>query len=306
MSRIRDGNLRDGNPQDGNQVGKKTLMFVSMLKINPFALVLGAALWAVSFSCTPTTSESSQENEAAKAVTELRVMAYNVHHCNPPSEAGKIDVKAVAETIRKQNPDLVALQEIDVMTGRSGEIDQAKMLAEQLEMNYYFGKAIDHDGGAYGVAILSRFPISEEQTHPLPTQAGTGGEARVLATVEVRLPDNRTLRFGSTHLDAQKENTNRLLQIKKIGELISDEELPIIIAGDLNATLDSEVIGILDQHFQRSCNDCPPTIPVLNPTKAIDFIAFRPQSSFEVLQHEVVSETYASDHLPVVAVLRLQ
>ncbi|MEK6478406.1 endonuclease/exonuclease/phosphatase family protein [Catalinimonas sp. 4WD22] len=264
-----------------------------------------ASLWALTFSCTPVTSESSSENETSEAVTELRVMVYNVHHCNPPSEADKIDVEAIAETIREQNPDLVALQEIDVMTGRSGKNDQAKMLADHLEMYYYFGKAIDHDGGEYGVAILSRFPISKKQTYPLPTQEGTGGEPRVLATVKVQLPDGKSLRFGSTHLDAQKENTNRLLQIRKIGELVSDEELPIVIAGDFNAPPQSEVIEILDQHFQRTCKDCAPTIPVLKPTKAIDFIAFRPKASFEVLQHQVVSETYASDHLPVIAVLRL-
>jgi endonuclease/exonuclease/phosphatase family metal-dependent hydrolase len=232
-------------------------------------------------------------------------MAYNVHHCNPPSEADKIDVEAIAETIRKQNPDLVALQEIDVMTGRSGKIDQAKRLADQLKMHYYFGKAIDHDGGDYGIAILSRFPISEEKTYPLPTQEASGGEPRVLATVKVKLPNGSDIRFASTHLDAQKEDTNRMLQIRKIGELVAYEELPMLIAGDFNAPPQSEVIAILDQHFQRTCKDCPPTIPVLNPTKAIDFIAFRPQASFEVLQHQVVSETYASDHLPVIAVLRL-
>lgn len=271
-------------------------------------LLIMTALWALTFSCTPASSGSKNEevDKEPETATEIRVMAYNVHHCNPPSEADKIDVEAIAEAIREQNPDLVALQEIDVMTGRSGKIDQAKRLADQLKMHYYFGKAIDHDGGEYGVAILSRFPISDEKTYPLPTQEGSGGEPRVLTTVKVKLPDGSDIRFASTHLDAQKEDTNRLLQIRKIAELVSDEALPVVIAGDFNAPPQSEVIAILDQHFQRSCKDCPPTIPVHNPNKAIDFIAFRPQNAFEVLSHEVISETYASDHLPVVSVLRLQ
>jgi endonuclease/exonuclease/phosphatase family metal-dependent hydrolase len=277
-----------------------------MLKVNLFTLVLVAALWAVTFSCTPATSEDSQTQKASDKAVELRVMAYNIHHCNPPSEPGKINVEAIVETIREQQPDLLALQEVDVMTGRSEHIDEARRIAEALDMHYYFGKAIDHDGGEYGVALLSRFPISEEQTHRLPTQEGTGGEPRVLATVKVALPGGESIRFGSTHLDAQKEDVNRLLQIKAIGEIASQETLPMIIAGDFNAPPESEVIEILDQHFRRSCQDCSPTIPVINPTKAIDFIAFRPQASFEVKNHEVISETYASDHLPVFTVLTLK
>lgn len=268
-------------------------------------MIMIAALWAVTFSCTPASSDQTQQQVQSENI-ELRVMAYNIHHCNPPSEPGKIDVEAIIATIREQQPDLLALQEVDVMTGRSENIDEAKRIAEALNMHYYFGKAIDHDGGEYGVAILSRFPVSEEKTYPLPTEEGTGGEPRVLATAKVQLPDGQNIRFGSTHLDAQSEDVNRLLQIKAIGEIASKEELPFVIAGDFNAPPESEIIEILDLHFQRSCQDCPPTIPVINPTKAIDFIAFRPQSFFEVKNHEVISETYASDHLPVFTVLTLK
>nr|WKN38970.1 endonuclease/exonuclease/phosphatase family protein [Tunicatimonas sp. TK19036] len=276
-----------------------------LIKSFLFVILIGAALGAVSFSCTPATSDQKPPEQNPEAI-DLRVMAYNVHHCNPPSAPEKIDVEAIVETIRQQKPDLVALQEIDVMTGRSGNIDEARMIAEQLDMHYYFGKAIDHDGGEYGVAILSRFPISEEQTHALPTQEGTDGEPRVLATVKVNLPNGQSLRFGSTHLDAQREDVNRLLQIKAIGEIASTESLPMVIAGDFNAPPTSGVINILDQHFQRSCEDCAPTIPVINPTKAIDFIAFRPDAGFEVVSHQVIDETYASDHRPVFSVLRVK
>lgn len=264
-------------------------------------ITMGVILWVAFFSCTTVISQREQKESLA-----LRVLAYNVHHCNPPSEAGKIDVKAIVKTIKAQSPDLVALQEMDRMTGRSGNLDQARMIAEALQMQYYFAKAIDHDGGEYGVAILSRFPISEEQTHRLPTQEGTGGEPRILATVKVKLPGGENIRFGSTHLDAQKEEVNRLLQIREIGEIASRESLPMIIAGDFNATPESEVIGILDQYFQRSCQQCAPTIPVINPSRTIDFIAFRPQAFFEVKAHEVVDETYASDHLPVFSILKLK
>ncbi|HET8735366.1 MAG TPA: endonuclease/exonuclease/phosphatase family protein [Pricia sp.] len=244
-------------------------------------------------------------NDNNPAQKSIRVMAYNIHHANPPSQPDSIDISAIVRTIKAQDPDLVALQEIDVDTERSGPGNQAERIADSLGMNVFFRKSIDFGGGEYGVAILSRFPISDETVHRLPTKTGTNGEKRVLATVKVTLPGDQFIRFGSTHLDSQKEDTNRLLQIKEIRRIASQDDLPMIIAGDFNAPPGSEVVRILDQGFQRTCNPCQPTIPVDHPEKAIDFIAFRPANAFKIISHEVVDEHYASDHLPIMAVLGL-
>ena len=236
----------------------------------------------------------------------LRVLSYNIHHANPPSVPGKIDLDAIAKAIANQKPDLVALQEVDVNTERSGKINEASMLAIKLGMKgLFFAKAIDHDGGEYGVAILSRYPITENQIHRLPTQEGTKGEPRVLATVQVNLPGGKKIRFASTHLDAQQSDTNRLLQVAEINRIAQQEQLPFIIAGDLNATPESAVIKQFDQQFIRTCKDCAFTIPVVNPIKAIDFIAYSKASVMEVVSHQVIPERYASDHLPIVSVLKL-
>jgi endonuclease/exonuclease/phosphatase family metal-dependent hydrolase len=241
------------------------------------------------------------------AVNSLKVMSYNIHHANPPSVPGKIDLDAIAKAISDQNPDLVALQEVDVNTDRSGKINEASMLALKLGMKgLFFAKAIDHEGGDYGVAILSKYPISESQIHRLPTQEGTKGEPRVLATVQVNLPGGKKIRFGSTHLDAQKSDTNRLLQVTEINKIAAQERLPFIIAGDLNATPESAVIKMFDTQFTRTCQDCAFTIPVINPTKAIDFIAYSKGTDMEAVSHEVVPERYASDHLPIVSVLKFK
>lgn len=240
-------------------------------------------------------------------VSSLRVMSYNIHHANPPSVPGKIDLDAIAKVIHDQKPDLVALQEVDVNTGRSGKINEASLLASKLGMKgFFFAKAIDHDGGDYGVAILSRYPLTENQIHRLPTQQDTKGEPRVLATVQVNLPGGKKLRFGSTHLDAQKNDTNRLLQVVEINKIAAQEKLPFIIAGDLNATPESAVIKLFDEQFTRTCSDCAFTIPVISPTKTIDFIGYSKKSNLEVVSHEVIPERYASDHLPIVSVFKLK
>jgi len=236
----------------------------------------------------------------------LRVMSYNIHHCNPPAITGKIDIEAIANVIKAQNPDLVALQEVDVNTIRSGKINQASLLAKMLGMNFIFAKGIDYEGGEYGVAILSKYPISENKTHRLTTQADTKGEPRVLATVLVSLPNGRKIRFGTTHLDAQKADTNRLLQVRELNAIAQQEKLPFIIAGDLNAKPGSTPINLFDGPYTRTCEDCEFTIPVINPKRTIDFIAFKNGSPFEVISHQVIPERLASDHLPILSVLKFK
>lgn len=234
----------------------------------------------------------------------LRAMTYNIHHCNPPSKGNEIDLNAVANVIIQQNPDVVALQEVDDHTSRSGAFNQAEEIAKKLGMNYYFGKAINYGGGAYGVAILSKFPLSEMKVNPLPSEPGSDAEARVLATAKVTFPDGKVILFGSTHLDAQSSSVNRELQVREINRIASTESLPFIIAGDFNDSPGSTVIQLLDQKFKRTCNQCDPTIPATKPTKAIDFIAFAPADGFTVTSHRVIPESYPSDHLPVVATLK--
>ncbi|MEH3115157.1 endonuclease/exonuclease/phosphatase family protein [Pedobacter terrae] len=238
----------------------------------------------------------------------LRVMSYNIHHCNPPSKEkeGVIDVDAIAQVIAQQKPDLVALQEVDVNTKRSGSINQAVLLASKLKMNFYFGKAIDHDGGDYGVAILSRFPLSVQQTFRLPKDNDVKAEQRVLAIANVEIAKGVFVRFASTHFDAQRSEANRILQAKEINRLTAKETLPLILAGDLNAYPGLETISIFDSNFTRTCSDCGFTIPVINPRKTIDHIGFKTGSPFKVVSHQVIAERYASDHLPVVAVLQLE
>jgi endonuclease/exonuclease/phosphatase family metal-dependent hydrolase len=233
----------------------------------------------------------------------LKILCYNIHHASPPSKPDSIDLTAIAKVINDAKPDLVALQEVDVFTRRSGPYNQAEVLARKTGLKSYFFKAIDHDGGEYGVAILSRYPVTETKRYPLPTKEGSRGEPRVLGTAVISLPGDRKLIFASTHLDAQRDSVNRLLQINAIKTQLKNAVFPVIIAGDFNAAPGSEVIRVLDSHFKRTCNPCEFTIPVDVPRKAIDFIAFSPAEAFRVNEHRVISERYASDHLPVFAVL---
>ncbi|GAB4016483.1 endonuclease/exonuclease/phosphatase family protein [Spirosoma migulaei] len=246
----------------------------------------------------------ASEGPSAQKLKKLRVMTYNIHHCNPPSAGAKIDVEAVARVITKEKPDFVALQEVDVNTERSGKgLHQAKELARLTGMHYFFSKAIDHQGGDYGVAVLSRFPILDSTRLILPIDPAIGGETRTIAAITVEVSNGKKIIFASTHLDLKEPN--RLTQSELIIKLFKESGLPVILGGDFNAQPDSKVIGLLDQNFTRSCQECKPTIPVKEPNRVIDFIMFKPDGTFKSLSTHVIDEQYASDHLPVVAELQV-
>ena len=266
-----------------------------------FAAIL--AFGSLLVSCSEKTI-SSASNSASAADRQLKVMTYNIHHASPPTKTNTdIDLDAIANVIRNENPDLVALQEVDVNTGRSGAGNQAEELAKRLGMKAYFGRAIDYDGGYYGVAILSKYPMSETTVTPLPEDADPKAEDRVLATAKITMPGGKTIRFGSTHIDVRNKE-NRDQQVRKINEIAAKETLPFIVAGDFNSLPESTAIAELDKGFTRTCTtDCGPTIPVTNPTRTIDYIAFTKGSPFKVVSQKVIQESYPSDHLPVIATL---
>lgn len=238
---------------------------------------------------------------------KVKVMTYNIHIGNPPSKpAGTVDLPAIAAAIKAQNPDLVALQEVDVNTNRSGaNLDQAKELARLTGMNYFFSKAIDYDGGQFGDAVLSRFPILESLRYELPVTAKLGGETRSLAMITVEKEGQRFL-FASTHLDHLAAEDNRVLQANELVKIVKTLNLPLIIAGDLNATPVSNPLTILRQELNWGCkSSCPLTFSAQKPTSTIDYIMMRPAEKFNVLSYVAVNESYASDHLPVLAEIQL-
>lgn len=264
-----------------------------------FALILGGVL----ISCSPRNNPATATGSSPAG--SIKFMTYNVHHCNPPSKPGVIDVDAIAGVIRKENPDIVALQEIDVNTRRSGNINEAALLSQKTGYHsFHFSKSIDHEGGDYGIMILSKYPLSDMETHKLPTDPATGGEPRVLSLATAQLPDGKKIRVASVHLDFHGK-TNGPLQMREVNRVLAKESLPVIIGGDFNATESSETIQLLDQAFSRTCKHCAFTIEEGNEKQAIDFIAYKPGTAFSVRSHRVIEEDYASDHRPVQAELKV-
>lgn len=248
-----------------------------------------------------TCCSSSSDSPAPVKSNQLTLLTYNIHH-GAPSNPDVINLSNIASVIKKSGAEIIALQEVDVNTERSNNVDQVKALAELLSMEYYFSKSIDYRNGEYGNAILSKYPMSNKRRFDLPMPVA--GEKRSVAFATIELPDGKTIEFGSTHFDLA---ASRVEQAKFLNEYSKQLNKPLFIGGDYNATPESPEMIELKKEFNFSCKGpCPFTIPVNSPNKAIDFVVYNKaaQKDFTLLSGVAMNGQYASDHLPVIAVFQ--
>jgi len=107
----------------------------------------------------------------AKESVSLRVLTYNIHHGEGTDH--RLDLPRIASVIRAVEPDLVALQEVDRMVERTDRVDQPMELARQTGLRVAFGGNLGLQGGSYGNAVLSRYPILAQRNQFLPGSPGS-------------------------------------------------------------------------------------------------------------------------------------
>ena len=217
--------------------------------------------------------------------------------------AGHGDLGKVAETLRDLKPDVVALQEVDVRwSERSAFVDQADSLGKSLKMNVRFGPIYDLPPRQFGVAILSRYPISTSINHEitrLSTQQQNALPAKAPGFLETVIDVAGTrVRVFSTHLDYRFDPSVRATQVKEMLEVISGSSVPIILAGDMNATPHATEIEPLWNSLVTLSTEM--TYPAEAPTKLIDYIFV---SNDVPMADATVAATTASDHRPVIMTL---
>jgi endonuclease/exonuclease/phosphatase family metal-dependent hydrolase len=273
-----------------------------MRQVIVFALLIAAGL-----GCKSAPREAAAEEEpvpvpaaapALAAKATLRILSYNIHHGEGVD--GKLDLPRIAEIIKRERPDLVALQEVDKKATRTDGVDQAAELARLTGMQHVYGAAMPHQGGEYGQAVLARARIVDRWVHFLPQQPGR--EPRIALGTRIEKPG---VWFVSTHLDHQLEDV-RVRQAKELERLYGSKEEPVILAGDFNARPTNATMQVFGRWLDSAGTNGAPTIPAANPAARIDYILLRPTNVWEVVESRVLDEAVASDHRPVLSVVRLR
>lgn len=230
-------------------------------------------------------------------------MTYNIHVGIGMDK--KLDLPRIAAVINEQKPDLIGLQEVDRGVTRTQRIDEISELAKLTKMNYDFAFNLRYQGGAYGVAILSRFPIRAME-HRLYHNLREA-ERRGFIRGEV-LVDGVPLNFVTTHLDYQFDD-GRLFETEQLLSALEDVSGPLIVVGDFNDVPSGSAYKLMRGSFNDAWteikqNDEGFSYPADKPAKRIDYIFSRSSDGIRARRAWIVN-TLASDHVPVVAELEI-
>ncbi|MEC9091992.1 MAG: endonuclease/exonuclease/phosphatase family protein [Planctomycetota bacterium] len=231
----------------------------------------------------------------------LRLLSYNIHHGEGIDR--KLDLERISRVIKGVKPDLVALQEVDQKARRTGSVDQPAVLSRLTQMQIVFGPNIELQGGHYGNAILSRFPVIRQKNHRLPNF--DQGEQRGVIESEINVPGLPfPLVLLATHFDHRKAGRERLESAKQINQLVRNQpERLALLAGDLNDIPGSLTLRELETFWIRPKGKALFTVPVGEPRRQIDFILYRPRNRWKVIEIKVLKEAVASDHRAILCVL---
>ncbi|SDK15170.1 endonuclease/exonuclease/phosphatase family protein [Microbulbifer yueqingensis] len=254
----------------------------------------------------------------AHATKTLRVMTYNVHSCLGVD--GKYSARRIARVIARYQPDVVALQELDVSRPRSGGDDQAERIARYLEMDFQFHPAINLEEERYGDAILSRLPmrVVKKGILPGPPEAArrsllpTVDEPRGAVWVEVE-HNGEKVHIVNTHLGLGKAE-----RLRQVDALLGPDWLGHpecggykVLLGDFNALPNSAEHKRLSEQLHDAqmhlANHRPRgTFPSRLARARIDYIftGRRLKVSKVVVPRTELTQV-ASDHLPLIADLEL-
>jgi endonuclease/exonuclease/phosphatase family metal-dependent hydrolase len=235
-----------------------------------------------------------------------RIVTYNIHRCVGVDR--KLDVGRVAATIAALEPDIVALQEVDVGRARSGGVDQAHEIAGRLKMSSHFNAALRVEEEQYGDAILTTYPERLVKAGALPgLNPRLRLEPRGALWVELEIHGVK-IQIINTHLGLVAREQQRQATALASHEWLRHDhcKAPVILVGDFNATMASVVYRTLTARLK----DARRLTPNQQPTGT-----FPSRFPFLRLDHVFVSDAVkvvhldapydaatriASDHLPLV------
>jgi endonuclease/exonuclease/phosphatase family metal-dependent hydrolase len=241
-----------------------------------------------------------------------RIVTYNVHRC--VGNDRRLNVARVAQVLAALEPDIVALQELDVRRARTDRVDQAHAIAHKLDMACHFHAALQVEEELYGDAILTHYPERLVQTGPLPGYPLIPGlEPRGALWVEVTI-DGRPVQIVNTHLGLappeQRAQASFIAGPAWLGH--PDCTGPVILLGDFNATGTSVVYRTLASKLAPARRLSPHrrqtwTFPSPLPVLRIDHLFVSPEIKVTDVFAPFASLTrVASDHLPLVMDFELQ
>lgn len=210
---------------------------------------------------------------------------------------GRYDPGAQAQLLRDHEVDLVLLTGVDRGSWLAGGQDLLPLLHAGIGLEHViFAPAA---GELTGHALLSRYPITEFATEPLP--GGTRSAVHSQLVAVVTLPEGAELGVIGTALAvADGEADARLPQARAVAGNVArlrERSLPTVLLGDLGGPLEGAVQDSFDPLLPGTMPDGAMNFPATDPTELRDHVLLS-----EDLRRAAIAipAEPASTHLPVV------
>ena len=246
----------------------------------------------------------------------LKALTYNIHKGFNWNNVEFV-LHGIRELIRREDPDLVFLQEVigqheihSVKVKDWPISTQLEFLADEVWTHFAYGKNAVYDAGHHGNAILSRYPIRSWDNIDISNHQL---ERRGLLHAEIEIPEMpKPLHAICVHLDLLESGRRRQLQrlTERIHQAVPDDS-PLIVAGDFNdwrrrATRILRRGLALEDAFRKLHGREERTFPSRLPVLPLDRIYYRGPEATEARAITTAESRQLSDHRPIYAVFEFK
>lgn len=250
------------------------------------------------FACLIACALGAAADEPGLAQGKVRVLVWNIH--GGVGADGKLDLGRIAAGIKSVKADVVALQEVDRKTKRSGGADQIAELARLTGLRSTFAVQRRVDGGEEALMLLSPHTLIGPSRHELPE-----GSAPAVALAASLAVGQRRLQIVTVDLDGRV--AERVVQAAKLNGLFGKKPGNFLLVGSFDSEPGTDLTRLLGTKWRRIGKTGPklPTFPAPKPTLEIDLAWIRPASAFHKVSR-VTLDLPGSDHKALLVTVELR
>lgn len=242
----------------------------------------------------------------ASAAHEIVVATYNIHGCVGTDK--RFDIGRIAAVIEEVGADVVAMQEVGDVRGRGPAGNYATEIGERLGQAVLYQPTMLRGDRAYGNAIVTRLPVEGSRSYDLSVKSR---EPRGCLRADLLFGSRKVHVFG-VHLGLTRKEQRAQAGMLLGADIVRDAAVswPLVVMGDFNFWVN----GPIARTVRRALTDAAvasgtpaPTYPSRSPIMRLDRIYV--DAAWDVVTtwvHHSEEARHASDHLPLVARLRLR
>ncbi len=270
-------------------------------------------LWMLMSLTTLSGYAYESANDPVDLPATMKVMTLNVGHARADgrtqllqsSDQARQHLWRIANVLKRENPHVVAFQEIDTDSFWNGRFNHTEFVADRADYPHHFSGAHMQMGNLeYGTALVARQSLIESRSFRFDKPFARPRKGFVVSTMQWPGAEDVLVDVVSVHFDFLTRN-QRKKEAHKLIEALSYRDNPRIIMGDLNTDYrpGRTVIPLLEDALNLTTwqpEEQSITFPRFQ--RRLDWVLVSEQ--IEIVSHEVLPDPL-SDHRAVVAELRL-